>query len=101
MPVFRLEQDEYYVITVRVPRRRKPWLGYDIEAEGPVHVYLLDEEELEKYKKGKDFYYYNDKGDRARKYFSEDVDLPFSDKWYLVIDHEEDKSIAIFYKLYT
>lgn len=95
MAVRTLRPKRYTVIPTRVP-----WSGhfkYRVEAERPVDTFMLDEEELEKFRGGRSVNSFG--GFDERRVHRGRGRLPFGGKWFLVISNPNEQPVAVYYDL--
>jgi hypothetical protein len=88
-------------LRIRYPVPRKGWIEYTVEADGvPVTTWVLDEKGLKEFNSGKEdvsSYY----GGFAQRYkHHQELKLPFSGWWYLIIENNShDDPAAVHYEV--
>jgi hypothetical protein len=97
MPTALIKPKSYLSVRYRVPR--SGLIEYKVEASRPVNTFVLDEEGLREFLgRGGDVYSYY--GGFARRYeHRQELRLPFSGWWYLVIDNPMSESVAVHYEV--
>jgi hypothetical protein len=100
MPTVTIKPGEHLSIRYPVPRGRL--IEYEVEAERPVTTYILDEEGLHQYLGESDAEtvtsYYG--GFHRRHNHRQELRLPFTGWWYLVIQNLDRKEpVAVHYEV--
>lgn len=100
MPIATIKPGKDLRIKFPVPRGRV--IEYEVEAEHPVSTWVLDEEGLQQFsrKRGDDTIssYYG--GFHRRYNHRQELRLPFTGWWYLVIENLEGrKPVAVHYEV--
>jgi hypothetical protein len=99
MPVVTIKPGKDLRVRFRVPRSRV--IDYNVEAERPVTTWVLDEEglaEFDKRRGGDVRSYYGGFPNRYRH--QQEIRLPFSGWWYLVIENlDDDRPVAVHYEV--
>lgn len=95
MPVKTLPPNTYTVVRSYVPWSKR--FKYQVEAERPVDTYVLDEDELAKFKKGKRVRSYG--GYEERRFHRDIGRLPREGEWYLVISNFGEEPSAVYYEV--
>jgi hypothetical protein len=91
-----LKPNEGLSLKYRVPRRGL--VEFVVEAERPVHTYVLDPEGLDAFNHGKTDRSFG--GFMTRQRHHQELRLPFKGTWYLVILNPHDEPVAIGYDVY-
>jgi len=99
MPTFSLGGQQYQIIRFTVPPSRKPGVHYIVESQFAIAVYLVDKEGLDDFEDDRPFAYFS--GYKNRRYFDEEIDLPNSGRWHLIIWNTNNNPTAIHYELYV
>jgi hypothetical protein len=100
MPTVTIKPGKDVQIRFPVPKSRV--IEYEVEAEYPVSTFIVDEEGLQQYRKnGSDSDITSYYGGFHRRYnHHQELRLPFTGWWYLVIENLEDhKSVAVHYEV--
>jgi hypothetical protein len=99
MPIATIKPGQDLKIRFPVPKSRV--IEYEVEADRPVSTWVLDEEGLHQFssKHSDDVTSYY--GGFHRRYrHQQELRLPFSGWWYLVIDNLDDKNpVAVHYEV--
>ncbi len=96
---FRIDQNRYKVFEIYVPNSRIPGVHYIVESQFPVTVYILRRSDLGNFENSRMFSYIA--GNTNRSYHNEDVNLPHSGIWYLVIWNAGNRPTDVDYQLYV
>lgn len=99
MPLVTIKPGKDLRIKFPVPKRKV--IDYDVEAELPVSTFVLDEEGLRQYsnKRVDDITSYYG-GFHKRYQHRQELRLPFSGWWYLVIENlDETRPVAVHYEV--
>jgi hypothetical protein len=97
MPTKIIRPDHFTKIRYKVPRSGKAEIL--VEASGPVSIYAISTSDIDKFRNYKAFDGLSFK-DRTR--FERDVKLPFDygEEWYLILESESEKPVAVHYEVY-
>ena len=95
MAIKTLRPKTYTVVPTRVPWNRI--FTFWVEAEHPVDTFLLDDEELAKYRKGKEVTSFG--GSDERRLHRERGRLPYGGEWFLVISNPSEDPVAVYYEV--
>jgi len=96
MPTALIRPSSHLRVKYRVPPRRL--VEYKVEASRPVSTFVVDEEGLREFLgRGGVYSYY---GGFANRYeHQQELRLPFTGWWYLVIDNPHKESVAVHYEV--
>lgn len=97
MPTFTVGPNENVRIKFSVPKDH--WIEFDVEAEQPIDVWVLDKEGLEQFdavEKTIECYY---RRLRSMKHH-EELELPFRGSWWLLIVNRSDEPVAVHYDVF-
>lgn len=99
MPTLKIPPDSYISLEYKVPKSRL--VEFEIDADRPVKTYVLGPKTLKRFEQGsKNFRYYGGFPE-PRRHQSQEVRLPFSGLWYLVISNRSLKEPArVEYEVY-
>ena len=97
MPTKVINPKKLRKILYVTPRRRN--VEIDVEASERVSVYVVAADEIDNFKSGDPF---DGLRFRPTSNLERDVTLPFDpgDEWYLVIENESDKPVAVHWEVY-
>jgi hypothetical protein len=99
MPLVRIKPNAH--LRVRYPAPRRGLVEYDVEAEGPVDTFVLDEEGLVEFNSRNPYVYSYYGGFPYRRSHHQELRLPFRGWWYLVINNPSKKEpVAVHYEVY-
>lgn len=92
-----LRPKSYLKVRYSVPRRGL--VEYDVEANRPVDTFVLDEEGLNEFLGNKKTIYSYYGGFSNRRLHHQELRLPFTGWWYLVIDNPHKEPVALHYEV--
>lgn len=95
MAMKTIRSNRYTVVPTLVPWSRR--FNYFVEAQQPVDTFMLDDEELAKFRKGKSATPYGGFNDRRRHL--ERGRLPYSGEWSLVIVNHNEEPVTVYYEV--
>jgi len=72
-------------------------LMWDVRAGSPVDVYLVDQEQFERFINGDNWRY--EEGESQSIRYTKTVELPFSDNWTILIDNRSDDNIPTYFDI--
>lgn len=96
---FTLEGETYIYVPFEIKSIWNARIRYLVDSEHTVAAYIVDENDLNKFKNTDEWEYYA--GYESRLYFNEKVHLPKPGKYYLVIWNKRTEPTAVHYELYT
>jgi hypothetical protein len=96
---FTLGGEQYQVISFNIPNSRKPGVHYIVDSQFAIAVYLVDRDGLDDFEDDQPFALYS--GHKNRRYFDEDVNLPYAGRWYLIIWNTNNNPTAVSYEIYV
>ena len=95
MPVKTLPPNTYTVVRTYIPWSKR--FNFLVDADYPVDTYMLDEDELAKFRQGKIVRSYG--GYEERRFHRDIGRLPYGGEWYLVISNFGEQSSDVYYEV--
>jgi len=97
MSLFHLEPHEYQIIEFTVLSNYRLEIHYIVNAEYPISVVLINEDNIENFENDDEYYFYGQM--RERRSHDVRIKLPYTGRWNLAILNDGDNTNAINYEI--
>ncbi len=95
LPITRLSPHTHLRASQPVPRRR--WVRFRVEADAPIHTYVVDTFGMSNFYANRDFETHG--GFKNKETHTQHLRLPFRGNWHLLVVNPLDEEVAVFYEI--